>query len=337
MGDGSPQCGKYCWRKLFCKAFEFKNPPVSLHLRALEIPVDGTPRRIDAYAKLYDFGVISIIFNIPLNNATISELQQLAIALRTEDPFDAHYRTEMENLLGSIRSSMTGVNISSLEEDYTIYHVHSLSSDITAGDFLEAVDPGLLLLHEEGEPLPSQHTVKELLKNMFSYSDHDVTVINWDNALVMEPTISMDIPDLLEFATAQLLELRMYDAILDKELDLIYERIKPGKRPPLLKGKRYQTLAARLMRNVTELTEITEKVDNSLKVTEDVYYARVYSAAVALFRVKNWEANLRRKIDIASRVYDMIARDITNRRVEVLELIIVILIAVEIVLFFFIE
>ena len=121
--------------------------------------------------------------------------------------------------------------------------------------------------------------------------------------------------------------------MVDRELDSIKERIMTQVSPSIWKIKRYEALAARVMRTVTDLTGITEKIDNSLKVTEDVYYARIYTSALSLFKVRQWETNIERKINIASRVYDMLYREIANRRTELLELIIVILILIEIVLF----
>ena len=53
----------------------------------------------------------------------------------------------------------------------------------------------------------------------------------------------------------------------------------------VLAARRYAGLARRLYTLVAEVTELTEKVDNALQVTEDVYLARIYAAALDLFRV----------------------------------------------------
>ena len=86
------------------------------------------------------------------------------------------------------------------------------------------------------------------------------------------------------------------------------------------------------MLTITDLTHITEKTGNSLKVTEDVYYARIYASALSHFKVRQWAESIERKINIASRIYDMLYRIISNKRTELLELVIVILIVMEIVL-----
>ncbi len=142
----------------------------------------------------------------------------------------------------------------------------------------------------------------------------------------------MDVPDLLEFANAQLLELRVYDDMLDRELDLMNTRLIKQASPSVWKIKRYEELASKVMLSITDLTNITEKIDNSIKVTEDVYYARIYSSALSLFKVHQWAESIERKINIASRIYDMLYRMIYNKRTELLEVVIVILIAFEIAL-----
>jgi hypothetical protein len=320
-------------KRLSSKAFEFANPPVTLRLKGLEKTINGRPYGINAYAKAYDYGVLGIIFDIPVAGARIAEMEALAGSLRKDDPMGQDFLRARDGLVSDLGDAMSAVNMSRFEEDYAVYLITGTSPPLTAEQFIEAYDIGRLLLYEEGESPPGKAVVSELLSNRFSYSDGDMVVLNWDNALVIEPTGSRDIPDLLEFANAQLLELRFYDNLLDRELDSIYERISSRAPASIWKVKRYEELAARVMRTVTELTDITEKVDNSLKVTEDVYYARVYTSALRLFRVQQWEDSIRKKIDIASRVYDMLYREIANKRTELLELIIVILIALEIVLF----
>jgi len=78
-------------------------------------------------------------------------------------------------------------------------------------------------------------------------------------------------------------------------------------------------------------------VDNSLKVTDDVYYAKLYSATLSMLKVSSWATNIKHKIEIATRTYDMLNKEITTKRSELLEIIIILLIAVEIVFFVYLE
>ncbi|MDA8090017.1 MAG: hypothetical protein M0Z61_07330 [Nitrospiraceae bacterium] len=317
-------------RKRFSKAFEFANPPLSLTLKTFEKELQGKPFPVNVYGKAYDYGVLSIIFEVPVNDMEISEFKDLSKNL--DDFFKDDFRRQLGSLIDDLGDALHQVYPLRFEEDYTVYYLRQLHPETTSRYLLEVCDIGSLLLYEEGESPPSPATKAELVSSSFAYSDNDLAVLSWDKALVLEPSGSMDVPDLLEFANAQLLELRVYDDMLDRELDLVNMRLIGQAFPSIWKIRRYEELAAKVMLTVTDLTHITEKIDNSLKVTEDVYYARIYSSALSLFKVRQWEESIERKINIASRTYDMLYRMISNKRTELLELIIVLLISLEIVL-----
>jgi len=150
---------------------------------------------------------------------------------------------------------------------------------------------------------------------------------------VIEPSGNTDILDILEFANAQLLELRYYDGVLDKELNWVYSELARRGRVSLLRIRQYERLAMRMTEIVRDLTEVTEKVDNALKLTEDVYFARIYTAAMRLFRSSNWEQSIKEKIEIISNTCRMLHNEISIKRGHLLEATIVILIVIEIFLF----
>ena len=318
-------------RKRFSKAFQFVNPPLSLKLRTFEGDVRGSRQAVNVYAKVYDYGVVTIIFDLPFHEMAVADFE--ALAKNCEGPFREDLRNELDRLIGDLGDALHQVNRGRLEEDYTIYYLRQLHPERKAKDLFSIFDVAGLLLYEDGESPPSAVTKEELRPYTFSYSDNDLVVLSWDTALVLEPGGSMDIPDLLEFANAQLLELRVYDDMVDRELDIINDRMIAQVPPSIWKIKRYESLAARVMRTVVDLTAVTEKIDNAVKVTEDVYYSRVYTSALSLFKVRQWETSIDNKITIAARYYDMLYREISNKRTEFLEFIIVILIALEIVLF----
>jgi len=319
-------------RKRFGKAFEFTNPPVGIVIEDFERELAGSPRTLKAYGKVYDYGAMSVILELPVADVTMAELESLAREVRSESPFEEDFPRLRDRLINTLGDALEGKGTPSVEEEYTVYYVRSLSQPMTAAELRSGFDLRGLLLSEVDEPAPGDAVARELSPYTFSYSDSDLVTINWDNAFVYEPSGVMDIPDLLEFANAQLLELRVYDQLLDRELDTIYLNMS-RKAASIWKVRRYQRLATKVMKTFTELMYITEKVDNSLKVTDDVFYAKVYAAALDLFKVKAWETSIRKKFDIASRAYEMLTQAISNRRNEILEVVIIALIAIEIVFF----
>jgi uncharacterized Rmd1/YagE family protein len=83
---------------------------------------------------------------------------------------------------------------------------------------------------------------------------------------------------------------------------------------------------------VAEVTELTEKVDNALQVTEDVYLARVYTAALDLFRVRAVSAAVDRKLAIIRDTYAALYDEAASSRAGLMEAAVIALIAVEILL-----
>jgi hypothetical protein len=87
-----------------------------------------------------------------------------------------------------------------------------------------------------------------------------------------------------------------------------------------------------LQARVADVTETVERVENALKVTNDVYLARVYAAALELFREQAWRRGVERKLRILRETYVMLNSEAQAARAELLEIAIVVLIVAELVI-----
>ncbi len=67
-------------------------------------------------------------------------------------------------------------------------------------------------------------------------------------------------------------------------------------------------------------------------MTDDVYLARVYGAALEIFRGRAWRSGIDRKLAIVREAYAMLNAEAQAARAEALEISIVVLIIVEILL-----
>jgi hypothetical protein len=188
------------------------------------------------------------------------------------------------------------------------------------------------LIGEPRDKVLSAEESRDILKHMHTYFEDDVAVIDWNSALVLEPSGSRAIPDILEFATSQLLELRYYDGVFDRELARIYDDLTAVRRKPLaLVRDPYSPLARAVLLRLVELTEFTERVDNALKVIGDFYLARVYQSAVRRFRIGDWQQSVDGKQQLVAQAYGFIKGEIEARRSTLLELIVILLIFAELV------
>ena len=94
----------------------------------------------------------------------------------------------------------------------------------------------------------------------------------------------------------------------------------------------FRPLMAEMQTRVAEITEIVERADNAFKVTDDVYLARLYGAALELFRERAWRRGIDRKLQIFRDTYTMLNAEAQVARAELMEIIVVVLIAAELIL-----
>jgi hypothetical protein len=316
------------------KAVAFDVPPVSLMLDPVTLALEGGAVQAEVTARVYDFGAVSIALRVPVRDlpwsALVGQMNAVdrSVGENQGDPWNA--------LLQLLRTAIGPALIrpeasSALHEDYLIGVVYGFDQEMSAVDLQARVDLVPLLSGERRRL--SDAATQDLLRQRFSYYTDDLVVLTWDRAFIYEPRGDSDVIDVLEIANAQLLEMRYYDELLDDELPRMYDMVaaERGKLAPLA-ARRFANLARRFQTLVAEVTELTEKVDNALQVTEDVYLARVYSAALELFRVSTVSAAVDRKLAIIRDTYSALYDEAHSSRSELLEVLIVLLIVVEIAL-----
>ena len=320
------------------KAMSFGVAPLAIQLDPIVIDLDGTPSVALVVARLHDFGVVCITLKVPVANIAWGDFVRLvnavdaAIGPRSHLPEDDRpWDRVLARLRTVVGPALTRPIAGGPEEDYLIGVVHEFDARPTATELLASADL-VPLLSGEQRPL-SEGARADLLRQRFSYYTDDLVVLTWDRAFIYEPRGDSDVADVLEIANAQLLEMRYYDELLDAELPRMYDLVESARRGlNVLSARRYATLARRFYGLVAEVTELTEKVDNALQVTEDVYLARIYAAALDLFRVRTVSAAVDRKLSIIRDTYTALYDEASGGRSELLEVAILVLILVEVVL-----
>jgi hypothetical protein len=325
------------------QAIQIKNPPVTVILGGESIVVSGRRLDVEVSARIFDFGVVSLRAHVPAPGE-MSWPQWVAFgnAIDAATEMDALLAQHLRMLTERIQPAVARPGVAPVREDYVVYRVRGLRrADAAAGDgaagvaeLLRDVDVAPLLLNEWRTL--SEEARRELLPHRFSYYAEDLAILTWDNALIVDPAeggADTDVQFVLEFANAQLLELRYYDAVLDAELPKMYDRIEAARAGGARNvfTRRFAPLLGDLQRLVADSTELVERVENSLKVTDDVYLARIYSAALEIFRGRAWRSGIDRKLGIIRETYAMLNAESQAARAEALEIAIVLLIVAELV------
>ncbi|WP_027717041.1 hypothetical protein [Desulfovirgula thermocuniculi] len=313
--------------RLPLRAVHIPNPPVTVELGEDVVAVGGRPLQVRFAGKIYDLGVISLVMHVLIPpHFGYEEIRDLAVFLdenqQAAREINAIFEGKLKEITGILSAAMVRPGTRNAEEDYTLFFFQ---------EWREEWDPVPLLL---ADPDPvSPQVRKETLQHTFSYGPGDMAIITWASALVYDAAGSQDIPDLLEFALTQLVELRYYDKLLSEEMGKMYDDIEEAERATQLRRLGYyRHIMNRLMELVVDINEILERIQNSIKVTEDVYYARVYGAALSVFRTRAWVESIERKLSVIMQNYTMLSNRVINQQSTLLEAAIVLLFALEILL-----
>ena len=319
--------------RIEARAIQIQNPPLFAELGSRDVIVDGVTRTATLSAHLFDFGVCSLHLRVGAPpNLSWTSFSEFGGAIQSSPDVGAIFDRELRGFLERIAPAVERPGVAPLSEEYIVFRIDRLDGgdgERPAAELLSDQQLVALLLGERRTLSSSAR--RELVPHRFSYYEDDLTVLTWDNALVVEPRADdRDVEYVLEFANAQLLELRMYDLQLDAALPALYDRVaaaRARRRPRL--SSRFRRVLSELQTSVADITETVERVENALKVTNDVYLARVYAASLELFREKAWQRGIERKLRILRETYAMLHNEAQAARAELLEIAIVLLIVAE--------
>lgn len=339
LWEGQSRTTRLISRRAAPEYIQFVNPPVSLALGERTLyPLPDVQLPARATAKVFDFGVVSIRWEIDLPDSW-DELVRQAPCFVDNDAIEVLSRQLLEEIRPKLASGFQNPYPDTLEEDYTIFYVEAFDGQepLSARDLLAGYGADIAqLIRGESKALSPSEQV-ETLRQHISYFDDDLVVIDWNAALVYDHEGSYEHVDILEFANCELLELRYYDALLDRELDRIYLEVEAG--PPsswkYWLHNRYRPTSHRLLTLMVDVVELKEQIENALKIIGDLYSARIYRAISERLRLKEWEASIEGKLRSARSIYEVLTDSLDIGRSVFLEWTIILLIALEIVLLFF--
>ena len=310
---------------------EYSPPPLRVTETGESLDAGGARTLPAVDMVLYDFGAVTVLYSIQINGRFAS-LLDLSVNLYDNETLRSDSRRRVEQLLEVIEDAVQGPRISEAVEDYVVFHIEALAKPVVVKDLLrDHAHEIAQILRAETRPLSSDE-VQDALGGRISYGVEDVTVADWNAALVIDPE-GADVCAVLEFANVELLELRYLDRSLDEALSRSYEMLNPRHWSPILgSGVADMRQVGRLQ---VDSAILFEGVNNALKLLGDQYLARVYRLVSQRFHLAEWDEAILRKLETLESIYEKISDRVANWRVEVLEWIIILLIAISIVLPFF--
>jgi hypothetical protein len=312
----------------------YQRPPV---IGPLEPILLESGERLEGEVKYYDYGVASVIYQLPFSGDWES-LVNLASRWIWDIDFASRVEPIVRQRLERVASAMVKPYQRWLSEDYFIFHVREAQGAPTAADLtrnhglqIAQVVRGDGLLLSDGE-------TREVLQSQVSYYATDVAVIGWNAAFLYDSTAGAETSiQLLEYANSQLLEFRHYDELLTGILDSVYDLL--GRKRGFF--ARWGLARWGLARSATSLhtvlldvAELTEHADNAIKFLSDMFAARFYKLAAAKVGVPDYKDLVAQKLKTAEDLYHDMVEQFNQSRAFFLEVTVVLILLIELLYLF---
>jgi hypothetical protein len=307
----------------------FQRPPV---VEPVEPLILESGERLDVQIKYYDYGVLSVVFELPFSGDW-DTLVRLASRWVWDTDFTSFAQKIVKQKIERARPALIKLYDSWLHEDYFVFHVRDIAGNPTAADLLSA-QGGRIAQIVRGENVPlSDGEQQEIMQSKISYYPNDLAVISWNGAFLYDSTAGAEtVIQLLEYANSQLLEFRHYDELLTRELASVYDFMDHGS--GIWARWRTARRASRLHTVLLDVDELTERADNAIKFLSDMFSARLYKVAAQKIGVTDYKDLVNQKVQTAEELYRFMVDQFHQSRAFVLELMVVIILIIDLIWLF---
>jgi hypothetical protein len=311
--------------------------PQMVRLPPLERIGPRGPIRLERVVKLLPVGAVSITVSVPFEVTRVEDLVVYHDLQFSNGALHQEVRRLAEEVCRELAPYLVRpIRELAEEEAYTVFCLESPlrtmdGAPLSAEDWLKAHrrEVASLLTQEPDIDHLSRQEADESTGRYLSYYEHDLVVIDWDAALIMdEPQNFDETLYVMELANLQLAELEAYDRILDDALDRSYRDL--GERPLRRRGD-----VLRELREIrVDMARLSDELSNITKFFGDWHLARIYEHASARFHLADWHRTIDEKLKTLDNLYQLLQHDQTNRWMLMLEATIVLLFVVDLVLLF---
>ena len=304
----------------------FERPPVVEQIP--EVVLENGDR-LRATAEYYDYGVISLAFELPFAIGW-PELVAHSSHLRDTPEIGRHATRQAKECLARVSSTLLKPRENWLSEEYHVVHVNS--GQERAADLIRnhAGDIARIVRGEAAELSPGE--VDDVLRGGISYYPTDLLVVGWSAAFLCDtPEGAQPVMQLLQYSNTQLLEYRYYDHMLTLVLAGVYRSLE---QVGFLARWRLAREAKRLNRIRLDVRELTERTDTSIKFLSDMFSARVYKLAAEKVGAHDYRRLVDNKLETAAALYQFMMDQFHQGRAFVLELTVVVILIIDLVFLF---
>lgn len=195
-----------------------------------------------------------------------------------------------------------------VQEEYRVYCISRYTGDPEVFLTLHG-DRFVGLIKDEQLPLDEEE-VRTTLQANIKYGKDDLTIVDWDGAILFDPKADFDGNiELIQIANFQLLRLRMSDRALDSRLEYIARLLRTTPQKKVLRGREIRGVLREIIRIRTETILEFQTAEHRLKLIGDWYAARLYALLGKKFHLDAWQASIQQKLDALEDVSTMVSEN----------------------------
>lgn len=310
-----------------------KQQPLSKYFKNYHVPlqVDLTGHTSPSCnIKVHGFGVISVRYQIPYHD-TLENLR--AKINEIEASYEDKSVQDANALFELIKNEIKQPRFFHLRTSYNIIQATPTPETDILTLKKESGSTIASLLRFETETL-SEYQKDEILATSIGYYRNDLIIIDTDAAFLYDDEYE-ELLDLFEFANLQQLELQYFDRTLDKKLSAAYEQ--KVQKPPFKAylpfiGTLLSDPVAELGQLRVDISVITERLENSIKLAGEAYYSELYGLLKEKLDLNNWKDSINRKLSIILSISNVYQHQMEAIRENIISLSIIVLIFLELML-----
>src|ERR1700745_3340746 len=170
--------------------------------------------RLDAQIRYYDYGVLSVVFELPFSGDW-DTLVRLSSRWVWDTDFTSLAAKIVKKKLERAAPALIKPYENWLHEDYFIFHGSARASQPSASELLSRHGDHVAQIVRGETARLSDGERQEILQGRISYYPNDLAVVGWNAAFLYDNNAGAETAiQLLEYANSQLLEFRHYDELL---------------------------------------------------------------------------------------------------------------------------
>jgi hypothetical protein len=281
--------------------------------------------------KIHNFGVISLRYKIPFS----STMDDLRAQLDTIDRlYNKQSIQDVQMIFDAIKDHVKQAKFFHLRESYILIQVNSSTEINNIIDLKNNYGSTIAsMLRFETESL-SDFQKNDIIESAFGYYRGDLIIVDTQAAFLYDDEYEESL-DIFEFGNIQQLELHYFDRVLDKQLNHVYER--ETKAPAFTAylpfvGASNSGPIGDLSKLKVDISVITERLENSIKLAGEEYYSELYALLVKKLDIDNWKESINRKLSIIETISNVYQHTVDSIRGDILSIAVIVLVFGEFVM-----